>query len=342
MPGGIDGLNNISQADLTAFTEFALQMKELFSASGALPDPGNITTNAMLEQAGLPTLPAPIGGLSLDTLVKSLGDEVRRQACKDGVDSLERKAADQKEVNQKQLDEIAKRLEKMRSKSVIDGFLKAFKIIGIIVGAVASVASIAAGALTGNPLLIAAGVMGIIATADGITSMASDGKYSIAAGFTALGKKMGMSDEAAQWFGFGMNMGIMVISIGVSFGAGFASNAANIAKATENATKAVETAIKITNTASKISNVASGVNSVGMGSVTIANAVVDYQIGKSQASSKELEAILERIRTSIEMDKDLIEAEMERANELMTEVKNIVDNCNDTQTAVLTVNPPMA
>ncbi len=341
MPGGIDGIN-ISQSDLNLLTDFAMQMKQTFSANGSIPDADNASANTFLEKAGLPLLPAPLGGLSLDTLMSSLGEEVRRQACRDGIDSLEAKAKDQKEVNEKELQEIAKRLEKMRSKSVLSGFLKAFQIIGTIVGAIASVASIAAGVLTGNPLLVTAGVMGIIATADSITSLASDGKYSIAAGFTELGKKMGMSDEAAQWFGFGMNIGIMVISIGVSFGAGFASSAASVASATEKATKTVETAIKITNTASKISNVASGVNSVGMGSVTIANAVVDYQISKSQANSKEIEAILERIRMSIEMERDVIEQEMARANELLAGVKEIVENCNDTQAAVLNTNPTMA
>ncbi|MBP3731429.1 MAG: type III secretion system protein [Mailhella sp.] len=336
----IEGIN-ISQADFAVLTAFADQVKKTFSENG-MPDAGSSSVNTVLEQAGLPVLPAPLGGLSLDTLMQSLGDEVRRQACKDGVDSLEAKAKDQKEVNQKELEEIAKRLEKMRSKSILDGFLKAFQIIGTIVGAIASVASIAAGVLTGNPLLVTAGVLGIVATADSITSMASGGKYSIAAGFTELGKKMGMSDETAKWFGFGMNIAVMVVSIGVSFGAGFASSAASVAKATENATKTLETAIKITTTASKISNVASGVNSVGMGSVTIANAVVDYQISKSQANSKELEAILERIRMSIEMEQDLIEQEMARANEVLAGVEEIVENCNQAQTAILNTNPSMA
>ena len=338
MPGGIDGVG-ISQADFDLLNDFALQMKTMYSANGALPDAGNKSANEILEQAGLPTLSAPLGSLSLDTLLSAIGDEVRRQACKDGVDSLEAKAAQQKEVNDKELEEIAKRLEDMKKKSVLDGFLKAFQIIGVIVGAIASVASIAAGILTANPLLVVAGVMGAVATVDGVVSLASDGKYSIAAGFTALGKAMGMDDETAQWFGFGMNMALTVVSIAVSFGAGFASSAGSLASTSS---QAVQTATKVMTTASKITNIASGLNSIGTGSVTIANAVVDYNISKSQANSKELEAILERIRMSIEMDKDLVEAEMERANELMATVKEIVDGCNETQAAVLTVNPSMA
>ncbi len=341
MPVGFDSLQhaNLSQEDLAVFTNFAANMKALFAKDPNMPEAGSMATNDILAAAGLPELPAPAGALSLDTLISAIGDEVRRQACKDGVDSLEAKAAHQKEVNDKELEEIAKRLEDMKKKSVLDGFLKAFQIIGVIVGAVASVASIVAGVLTANPLLVAAGVMGAIATVDGIVSLASDGKYSIAAGFTALGKAMGMDDETAQWFGFGMNMAIMLASIAVSFGAGFASTSSSIANVSS---KAVETAVKVTTITSKAANIASGVNSIGTGSVTIANAVVDYHISQSQANSKELEAILERIRMSIEMDKDLIEAEMERANELLAGVKEIVEQCNEAQTAVLTTNPSMA
>ena len=333
----IDGIN-ISQTDFAVLTAFADQVKKTYS-EGGIPDAGSMTANAILEDAGLPTLPGPMGALSLDTLLSAIGDEVRRQACKDGVDSLEAKAAQQKEVNEKELEEIAKRLEDMKKKSVLDGFLKAFQIIGVIVGAVASVASIVAGILTANPLLVVAGVMGAIATVDGVVSLASDGKYSIAAGFTELGKAMGMDDETAQWFGFGVNMALTVVSIAVSFGAGIASSAGSIASSSS---QAVQTATKVMTTASQVTNIASGINSIGTGATTIASAVVDYNISQSQANSKELEAILERIRMSIEMDRDLVEAEMERANELMSEVKEIVDGCNDTQTAMLSINPSMA
>ena len=66
------------------------------------------------------------------------------------------------------------------------------------------------------------------------------------------------------------------------------------------------------------------------------------QARKSQANSKELEAILERLRQAIEMDKDMVEAEMERANTLMEQVKDIVDDTIATQTAVLSANPGIA
>ncbi|MBQ5727355.1 MAG: hypothetical protein IIV56_00315, partial [Mailhella sp.] len=76
----------------------------------------------------------------------AIGNETRKQACRDGVNSIELKGEQQAEINQKELDELKKQLESLAKKSVADGFLKAFSIIG----AVASVASIAVGAATGN------------------------------------------------------------------------------------------------------------------------------------------------------------------------------------------------
>ena len=305
---------------------------------GETPPVGATAADSLIDM-GLPVLSAPTSSLSLDTLMSAIGDEVRRQSCKSGVESLEIKAEQQKEINDKELQEIADRLEEMRKKSTLNGFMKVFQIIGMVVGAIASVASIAAGALTGNPLLIAAGVIGMTMTVDSVVSMASDGKYSIAAGFTELGKKMGMSDEAAQWFGFGVNMGIMLVSIGVSFGAGFASSASSAAQLSS---QAVKKAVDVTTMAAKVTNIASGVLTTATGAGTIAGAVFDYNISKSQVDSKILEAILERLRESIEMDRKLVEAEMERANSLMEQVRDIVGDCVNTQAAILTGAPSMA
>lgn len=333
--------NPISSADRTNYTTSPSDTSKATGTSGAasLPDAEEQILQALLAELGLPDLPKSSSSLSLDTLLNAIGDDVRRQACRDGVASLELKGEQQAEINEKELQEIADRLEEMKKKSVINGFLKAFQIIGAIVGAIASAASIVAGALTGNPLLIAAGVVGMAMTIDSVVSLASDGKYSIAAGFTELGKKLGMDDEAAQWFGFAMNMAIMVVSIGLSFGAGFASSANSIVNLSS---QTVQKLSQISSIASKATNIASGVTSIGTGATTIAGAVVDYRIAQSQADSKELEAILERLRQAIEMDKDLVEAEMERANDLMGKVREIVEDCVATQGAILGAAPTMA
>lgn len=334
--------NTIDSTNRTSFyttTDGTAKTGSGASANSSIPDSTEQELQALLSELGIPDLPISSGALSLDTLLNAIGDDVRRQACRDGVASLELKGEQQAEINEKELQEIADRLEEMKKKSVANAFLKAFKILGAIVGAIASAASIVAGALTGNPLLIAAGAVGMAMTVDSVVSLASDGKYSLAAGFTELGKKMGMSDEAAHWFGFGVNMAFMVGSIAVSFGAGFASSAGSIANV---AGQTAQKAAQITSLASKVSNIASGAVSMGSGAATIAGAVFDYNISQSQADSKELEAILERLREAIKMDRDLVESEMERANDLMSKVREIVGECAETQSTILGASPTMA
>ena len=78
------------------------------------------------------------------------------------------------------------------------------------------------------------------------------------------------------------------------------------------------------------------------GATTIASGAYSYQVAQSQADVKELEAILERIRMAIEMEQDMVQNEMDRANELLEAVDAIVDACNQTQSTVLTACPAMA
>jgi len=287
--------------------------------------PGNI---------GLPTLSAPAGPLSLDTLLSSIGNDVRRQACQDGVASIEIKGERQAEINQKELEKIAEQLEKMKSKSILDKFLKAFQVIGTIVGAIASAASLAVGVATGNPLLIAAGVAGMAMTVDSALGMATDGKVCIAGGISAACEACGMDAEAAKWVGMGVSMALNIATIALNIG-----GAARIGSITADMTNKV---IQVLAKTSMISSIVGGVNSVATGATTIASGVYSYEIAQSRADIKDLEAILERIRTSIEMDRDMVEAEMQRANDLLATVNEIVESCNATQTSVLTMNPAMA
>lgn len=284
--------------------------------------------------SGLPTLPAPAGPLSLDTLLSAIGDDVRRQTCRDGVASIEIKGEQQAEINKKELEEIAKQLEKMKSKGIADAFLKAFQVIGMVVGAIASAASLVVGAATGNPLLIAAGVAGLVMTVDSAVGMATGGKVCIAGGIAAACEACGMDAETAQWVGQGISMALSLATIALNIG-----GAARIGSVTAEAASKVMTVLSKT---TMISSIVGGVNSMAQGGAAIASGVYSYQIAQSQASVKDLEAILERIRTSIEMDRDMVEAEMQRANDLLAAVNEIVESCNATQTSVLSMNPTMA
>ncbi len=310
-------------------------------SGGSVIPPSDSPTGATLFTLSIPLLPAPkLGGLSLEVLVQAVGAEERQTATKSGLESIKVKAQEREDVNAKKMEEIQKNLENMRSKSILSGFLKAFKIIGMILGAIASVATIALGAATGNPLMIAAGVVLAAMTVNSILSEASDGKVSISAGVAAIAKACGASEEVAQWIGFAVEISFTLVGCALSLGAGFSSAAA---KAVETASKAGEMAAKVTqivDMTNKITTIANSVNAVGSGVAQGVDAYFTYKITNSQADQKELAAILERIQQAIANEQDFMEAIMARTNDLMGKVGEIVNSNAEAQTAVLTGSTP--
>ena len=308
--------------------------------SGDLP-PSDGGFDEILVILTLPTLPAPkIGGLSLETLVQAVGMDERATATKTGLESIKVRAQEREEVNAKKLEEIQKRLEDMKSKGILNGFLKAFKIIGMILGAVASIASIALGAVTGNPLLIAAGVIMTAMVVNSIVSEASGGKASIAAGIGAIAKACGASDETAQWIGFGFEIGITVVGCALSLGAGFSAAAGKAVQTAAEAGKMAEKVMHIVSVTKQITALGTGLNSIGMGITQGVGAYYDYRTTRSLADQKELAAILERIQEAISMEQDFLQAIMERSNELIGDVGEIVQQNAEAQTAVLSGSTP--
>ena len=329
---------NVNNQPQTSQTELIQQvMGEILKAAGTVNTTGNSgipTVSESFDIDELPHLAAPAGPLSLDTLLTAIGYETRQQTCRDGVNSIELKGEQQAEVNQKELDELKKQLEAMDKKGVCDGFLKAFSIIGTIVGAIASAASLIVGVATANPLLVAAGVIGITMTVDSALSTATNGKVCIAGGISAACEACGMDKEKAQIVGTAVSLAITLASVALNIGGAVAAG-----KATVDASAKI---IQVLAKTSTISNIVSGANSMAKGATTIASGVYSYQVSQSQAEVKELEAILERIRMAIEMEQDMVQNEMDRANELLEAVDAIVDACNKTQSTVLTACPAMA
>jgi hypothetical protein len=329
---------NVNNQTQTSQTEFIQQVSgDTSKATGANNTASSSSIPTISESFdidALPHLAAPAGPLSLDTLITAIGNETRQQACRAGVNSIEIKGEQQAEINQKELDELKKQLEAMDKKGVCDGFLKAFSIIGMVVGAIASAASIVVGVATGNPLLVAAGVIGITMTVDSALSMATDGKVCISGGISAACKACGMDEKTADIVGTVVSLAITLASVALNIGGAVAAG-----KATVDASAKI---IQVLAKTSTITNIVAGANSMAKGATTIASGAYSYQVAQSQADVKELEAILERIRMAIEMEQDMVQNEMDRANELLEAVDAIVDACNKTQATVLTASPAMA
>ncbi len=321
LAGGLE-VNNLQEAVRKALKEIPL------------PDVSDSSSGSASSASDLPTLAAPTaGGLSLETLARMIGNETRTQATKDGVASIEAKGEERAEANQKKLEEIMDRLESMKSKGILDIFKEIFSWVGMIVGAIASFAPIVAGGMTGNPLLIAGGAVMLTMSVNSIVSKATDGKVSISAGISAGLQAAGVSEDVANIVGLVSELAITAVGIGLTLGAGTASSAANTASTLE----------KVGNAALKGMNIASGVAQMGSGATGIAGAVYDYKIANSFADTKELEAILERIQQAQDMELDFLKGIMERAEKMVEAVNTIVEDCNQSQTAILTnVAPSMA
>lgn len=333
MPNAIDFQTGSKFTELVGGTEINNLQEAIKKALKGitLPDVPVSSPGASSPASDLPKLAAPTaGGLSLETLAQMISNEVRTQATKDGVASIEAKGQERAEINQKKLEEIMDRLESMKSKGILDIFKKIFSWVGVVVGAIASVATIAAGVATGNPLLIAGGAVMLTMSINSALSMATDGKVSISAGIAAGLKALGVPEDVAGYIGMGVELAITLVGVGLTMGGSFGSAA----------TTSAQTLSKVADIALKSSNIASSVVQMGSGATGIASSVYDYKISNSYADTKELEAILERIQQAQEIELDFMKGVMERAEKLVEDVNNIIEGCAESQTAILTNAAP--
>jgi hypothetical protein len=291
-------------------------------------------TLALFRDA-LPQLVPPLvaGNISLDELVKAVGLETRQIATKTGLETLKAKAAEAEENNKKEISELQKQLEKMREKKKLSPFMKALKWIGMALAAIATVVTTITAVATANPLLIAGAAFMAAMLVNSIMSEASDGKISLSAGVAELAKKCGASEETAQWIGMGFEIGVSLIGTVLSFGAGFSKS---VADAMENVGKVIEKVAKIAQFVSLVS----GLNTISQGGLGIADSVYTSDITKSQATQKELEAIMARIMEAQDIETKFLESIMKRAEELLSAVQEIVQGSSEAQAAILVVQAP--
>lgn len=330
-------VNSVSGLDSTLYTDSIDRVRTgaKGNENATVMPSGDSALDAILKDLELPTLPVSMRGIQIDQIMSAIANEARRNGVRDAVDAIQNQGEDIKAENDKKLEKIREEMQKIEQESFWDGFCKTFKIIGLVFAAVGSIATATVGVLSGNPALVAAGVVGAAMTIDGIVSLATDGKYSIAAGFTALGKSCGMSDESAKWFGFGMNLAIMLAGIAVSFGASAAMSGGKMA---ESAGQALGSMAKI----GAFSNIGSGVSNAAGAAGQIGLAVVQYGLATVRAEKIDIDAILETLRNNIKMNEDLIEVQMQTAEALMNDVIDIVGNCEETANAILTASPSVA
>jgi hypothetical protein len=284
----------------------------------------------------LPNLVTPLmaAGISLEVLIEAIQAEERKTGVLAASESLKAKSEARKETNDKALAEIKERLETMAKQKSLSPFLKAFKILGMVLGGIAAIATTVVGAITGNPLLVAAGVLMAALVVDSVVSAASDGKYSISAGVTALAEKCGASPEAAKWIALGVQLALIVATVVLSFGAAGGSSAAS------GASSIAKSALHVLVKAQQAASVANGLVAIGSGACQIAAASFDYQTTNSHARTKEFEAILARLKESTESEEDFLKFLLENIQILLAKVSEIVKESNAAQLRILSGGPP--
>ena len=215
---------------------------------------------------------------------------------------------------------------------------------------------------TGGGAAIAVGVISMVLLASSITEEATGGKVGFSPAFIT-GKIMeaaGASETAIMWTKFAVDIATSIaLAVGgglaaagkiggsaAKAGADAASTAAKTASTTADAAaKAAQAADKLKHVASIVARVSTGLggaNTVAQSATSIASAVNEKDISFLQAQQKRLEAILEKIAMANELDIEHIKQMMQRSEQTLQTVSDIVQECAQTNTAVLAGNPAMA
>lgn len=377
MTTNIQGPQSQQQIDLTALSQLLTTQMQ---AQGGTTIPGSdesvrklLETMSAALPSMLPDLEEPktdgssktgtvlgglsMGGLSLEALLDAVGFEQRRTETKAGISSLEAHAQERATANEEKIKSIQEQLEKSKSQGFLDGLLKAFKYIGMALAAVGSVAMIAAGAVGlaaggSGVALIAVGVATMALLASSITEEATDGKAGFSPAFIT-GKIMeacGASESAITWTKFAVDLATSIALIACSFGAGAAGSvgkvaqtatktASDVAKATSDT---LQTAQKVAGAAARAAAAAGSLNTIAQSATSIVSAENQKDISFLQAQQKRLEAILERISMANELDVEHIKEMMQRSEQTLQTVSDIVQEGAQANAAILSGSPAMA
>jgi len=295
------------------------------------------------SEEDLPSLASPgstgftVGGLSLDSLMKALNEEIRKNEIKSGLDSIEAKGEERAEKHKEHIEEIQKQLDEQKNKSFWDILGDVFTYIGAAIGAVIGGVMIATGAGA------AIGAAMIALSVSTILEKATDGKVGFSPEFI-VGKIMeaaGASEEAIGWTKMAVGLATSIALTAASMGA----ISAQAAKAAEQVAKGVEVTAKLTKTAStilKAGQMANAATQLAGAGTSIASATYQYKIEQSRADMQELQAILERINQAQDLEETHLENMMEALQEIVETTSDIIQQGAQTQAEILTAAPTMA
>lgn len=356
----------ISNPQSVGMTDLTQKIDQAFKAQGQTVPGFTDTVKDLMSQIGnqsLPILEEPtvsgksknlsslnLGGLSMETLMDAVGMLQRQTETTVGKSNMAARAEERSKVNAEKLEKVKEEVDNAKSKGVLDGLLKAFKYIGMVLAAIGSIAMIVVGSVGlaaggSGAALIAVGVAAFAMLVDSIVQEATDGKVGIGPGYIVgkIAEACGASESAVMWIKFGVDL---AASIAMCVAGGFAA-AGSIGSAGANAaakgTEAIAGTLKsVTKVVSTVANVTNTAMTIAKSGVSIAVAVQERDTAFSQAEQRRLQAILERIAIANDLDLDHLKAMMQRSEETLQMVGEIVKQSVETNMAIMTGSPSMA
>ncbi len=315
--------------------EFSDALTELLVGTGLFTNTvDGLNASPALEAPKTPIIRA--AGSSLDSLLESLQFTERKQAVRDGLNSIEARKEERAEAFAEKIKQIQDNL----NKSVLEKVGDAFKYIGMIIGAIASMATI----VTGNAPMAIGGAIMLIMTINSIVADATEGEHGISAWVGDIAMACGASEEEAKKWGMGIELAIMAVGIALSLG-GAAYSLYSSYKAAHSAVDVATKVQEASANAAKLSQITAYTNAAGAistGAGTITGAVYDYEVAQNQAFVKEIEAILMRIQEADDRDSDLIKNITEVTNQLLESITAMINNTQQANVAIMTAAPNMA
>ncbi len=275
---------------------------------------------------------ADLAQMGKAAIMSLIDNEQRDEAVQSGLSSIETRREQRAAANEELIANLQEQAEKAEDLASMSVWQKILSVLSMVFTAIAAVATIVAGVVTGNPLLIAGGVMLTLTATEQIMSAASDGKYSLQGLGAYIIEKHGGNETANT-----------IACAAISFLFGLTGAALSLGgSVTSTIAQTASTAQKIVNIGSSIANMTGSLANAGSAAVGIVSSVYNSQLKEIQADAADLQAILEKIQAASDLENEWLEEILERYQDMTESVSDIVDECNEALGAVLTGAPAMA
>jgi hypothetical protein len=295
------------------------------------PASGSAAGAGSTQGATPPVLPAPTGlpgDVDMEALIKLISEQSRKEGIQGAIDSIKARGETKIKNLNEQIEQIKKQLGEAKNQESMSPWKKVLSWIGAVVGVIAAVAAVVATAGAATPLLVGAVIMAGVALASlgmQIAQEATGGKYFPGYLVSKLLQKFGVDEKIANIAGAAV-VGLLMLAGSIT---GLIMSGGASASTTVSSIQKVAKIIKV------VAATIQAVTTMAAGGLTIASAVSAYDSAKAGISLKELQALLEKLRSMTEQEEDFLKALVEEQKMITEIVQKIVDGSAETVEAIL-------